>query len=100
MNTGQTLFAQLTDFLPLHEFRQCVRRYRGDYKMKTFCGALARWTIHWMVQPSRTGHPRFIRHSWAGRALNGTFCGCSCTQAQGGSDGLGASGWLQIPSCF
>lgn len=36
MNTGRTLFAQLTDFLPLHEFRQCVRRYRGDYKMKTF----------------------------------------------------------------
>lgn len=36
MNSGRTLFAQLMDFLPLHEFRKCVRRYRGEYKMKTF----------------------------------------------------------------
>jgi len=36
MNSGRTLFAQVMDFLPLHEFRKCVRRYRGDYKVKTF----------------------------------------------------------------
>ncbi len=24
------------DFLPLHEFRKCVRRYRGNYKVKDF----------------------------------------------------------------
>ncbi len=36
MNTGKTIFAQLMDFLPLYEFRKCVRRYRGDYKIQSF----------------------------------------------------------------
>jgi Domain of unknown function (DUF4372) len=36
MNTGQTIFAQLMDFLPLPEFRRCVERYRGDYKIQSF----------------------------------------------------------------
>ena len=36
MNTGKTLFSQVMEFLPLHEFRQCVRRYHGNYKTKTF----------------------------------------------------------------
>jgi hypothetical protein len=36
MNTQPTVFSQITDFLPLHEFRKCVRRYRGDYKIKSF----------------------------------------------------------------
>ena len=36
MNSGKTVFAQLMDFLPTYEFHQCVERYRGDYKVKTF----------------------------------------------------------------
>lgn len=36
MNSGQTLFAQLIDFLPSHEFRKCVRRYNGDWRVRTF----------------------------------------------------------------
>ena len=36
MNTGKTLFSQVMDFLPLYEFRQCVHRYQGDYKTKSF----------------------------------------------------------------
>jgi len=36
MNTPRTVFSQMMDFLPLHEFRKCVRRYRGDYKIKSF----------------------------------------------------------------
>jgi len=36
MNSGKTIFAQVIDFLPLHEFRKCVTRYRGDYKVKSF----------------------------------------------------------------
>ncbi len=36
MNTGRTVFAQLMDFLPLHDFRRCVERYRGDYKVQSF----------------------------------------------------------------
>jgi len=36
MNTGKTVFSQIMDYLPLHEFRHCVKHYRGDYKVKTF----------------------------------------------------------------
>ena len=36
MNYGKTIFAQLMDFLPVHEFRQCVERYQGHYKIKSF----------------------------------------------------------------
>jgi hypothetical protein len=36
MNTPPTVFAQIMSFLPLPEFRRCVRRYRGDYKIKSF----------------------------------------------------------------
>ena len=36
MNTGKTLFAQVMEFLPLHAFRQCVHRYQGNYKTKSF----------------------------------------------------------------
>ena len=36
MYTGKTVFAQVMDFLPLHEFRKCVKRYRGNYKVKDF----------------------------------------------------------------
>ncbi len=36
MNAGKSIFSQLMDFLPASEFRQCVERYRGDYKLKSF----------------------------------------------------------------
>ena len=36
MNRGRTVFSQLLDFLPLHEFRKCVARYRGHYKVRKF----------------------------------------------------------------
>ena len=36
MNTGKTIFSQLMDFLPIYEFRQCVNRYQGHYKVRTF----------------------------------------------------------------
>jgi len=36
MNTGKTIFAQLLDFLPFYEFNKCVKRYRGNYKVKRF----------------------------------------------------------------
>src|SRR6266851_5201212 len=36
MNSGKSIFAQLMDFLPAKAFRQCVRRYKGDYKLKSF----------------------------------------------------------------
>ena len=36
MNTGRTIFSQVMDSLPLSEFRKCVQRYRGDYKVQSF----------------------------------------------------------------
>ena len=36
MNTGRTVFVQLMDFLPLADFRRCVERYRGEYKVQSF----------------------------------------------------------------
>ena len=31
-----TVFAQVMDFLPIHEFRRCVKRYHGNRKVKSF----------------------------------------------------------------
>jgi hypothetical protein len=36
MYTGKTVFSQIIDFLPMYEFRKCVERYRGNYKLKSF----------------------------------------------------------------
>ena len=36
MNSGKSIFAQLMDFLPSKAFRRCVKRYQGEYKLKTF----------------------------------------------------------------
>ena len=36
MNTGINIFSQIMDFLPMHEFRKCVQRYKGNYKVKNF----------------------------------------------------------------
>jgi len=36
MNTGKTVFAQIMDFLPMYEFHKCVKRYRGNRRMRTF----------------------------------------------------------------
>lgn len=36
MNVGRTVFAQVMDFLPMHQFRRCVARYRGNYRVRSF----------------------------------------------------------------
>jgi uncharacterized protein DUF4372/DDE family transposase len=36
MNSGRTIFAQLIELLPVHEFRRCVQRYGGDHRTRTF----------------------------------------------------------------
>jgi hypothetical protein len=36
MNAGKTIFAQILDFLPYYEFNKCVKRYKGNYKVKNF----------------------------------------------------------------
>src|SRR5437667_8281558 len=36
MHLGKTVFAQVMDLIPAHEFRRCVERYQGNYKVSTF----------------------------------------------------------------
>jgi hypothetical protein len=36
MHAGRIIFAQVMDELPIHELRRCIRRYRGDRRMRTF----------------------------------------------------------------
>jgi len=36
MNHGQTVFSQVIDFLPMHQFRRCVARYRGNFRVRSF----------------------------------------------------------------
>jgi hypothetical protein len=51
MYTGKLVFAQVMEHLPLHTFRRCVARYRGEHKVKHFscldqylCMAFAQFT--------------------------------------------------------
>jgi hypothetical protein len=36
MYTGKTVFSQLMDYLPMHEFRKCVDRYNGNHHTSSF----------------------------------------------------------------
>jgi hypothetical protein len=36
MNQGKSIFSQIIDFLPKHKFRQCVNRYGGNYRVRSF----------------------------------------------------------------
>ena len=52
MNEGKTVFSQVMEFLPTYEFRKCVERYHGDYKVLSFscldqflCMAFAQMTF-------------------------------------------------------
>jgi len=36
MYTGQLIFSQIMDHIPMHEFRRCVHRYQGNHRVKRF----------------------------------------------------------------
>lgn len=36
MNQGNTIFSQIMGFLPKFKFRQCVNRYNGNYRVRSF----------------------------------------------------------------
>ncbi len=36
MNNERTVFSQILDFIPKHQFRTCVSRYFGNYRVKSF----------------------------------------------------------------
>ena len=36
MNAGKIVFSQVMESLPLYELQKCIKRYQGDYKVKSF----------------------------------------------------------------
>lgn len=36
MNSGKLIFSQITAHLPMYTFQRCVKRYRGNHKIKNF----------------------------------------------------------------
>ncbi|MCE5339515.1 MAG: IS4 family transposase [Planctomycetaceae bacterium] len=36
MNNERTVFSQILDFIPMHQFRTCVNRYNGNHRVKSF----------------------------------------------------------------
>jgi len=36
MNLGKTIFSQIMDFLPQKQFRKCVDKYDGNYRVHSF----------------------------------------------------------------
>jgi len=64
MNEGRTVFSQLMDFLPLHQFRHCVERYGGNYKIQASLVWISSsaWPLH-SLPPGKvfaTSKPVFV----------------------------------------
>ena len=36
MNEGRLIFSQIMDFIPQYEFQQCVKRYGGNSRIRSF----------------------------------------------------------------
>jgi transposase len=36
MDIRQTIFSQIMDFVPTYEFKKCVKRYKGDHRVRNF----------------------------------------------------------------
>ena len=84
MFSGQLIFAQLMDFLPRHEFEACVRRYRGNYRMRGFscrdqflCMAFAQLTFRESLRDIetclRSVQPKLYHAGFRGRIARSTL---------------------------
>ncbi len=36
MHSGRIVFSQILEFMPRYEFKKCVQRYQGDYRIRKF----------------------------------------------------------------
>jgi len=61
MHAGRIIFSQLLDFVPKKQFDKCVRRYRGNHRIKTFscfdqylCMAFAQITYRQSLRDTET----------------------------------------------
>lgn len=82
MNVGQTVFSQVMLFLPDYHFRQCVKRYRGNHRVRSFfcldqflCMAFAQLTFRDSLRDIetclRTLQPK-LYHAGIGAAVSRT----------------------------
>jgi len=84
MNSGRTIFSQLMDFLPSYEFRKCVERYNGNYKVKKFscsdqflCMAFAQLTFRESLRDIqaclRVARPKLYHMGFRGNVSRNTL---------------------------
>jgi Domain of unknown function (DUF4372)/Transposase DDE domain len=84
MNSGKTIFSQLMDFLPQYEFRKCVARYKGSYKVKRFtcwdqflCMAFAQLTFRESLRDIQTclrvAQPKLYHMGFRGKVSRNTL---------------------------
>jgi transposase len=84
MYSGEVVFAQLMEFLPRHEFNRCVRRYRGEYRVRGFscrdqflCMAFAQLTYRESLRDIETClramRPKLYHAGFRGRIARSTL---------------------------
>ena len=84
MNAGRIVFAQLAGFLPMHEFRKCLDRYHGEYKVHNFscrdqllCMAFAQLTgresLREIETCLRAMHPKLYHAGIRGKVSRSTL---------------------------
>jgi len=84
MNSERTIFSQLTDFIPYYEFKKCVERYAGNYKIKSFscldqflCMAFAQLTFRESLRDIETclrvAQPKLYHMGIRGRISRNTL---------------------------
>ena len=84
MDFEKTIFTQLMEFLPKYEFRKCVDRYRGNYKVKSFtcwdqflCMAFAQLTYRESLRDIeaclRAAQGKLFRMGFRGRISRNTL---------------------------
>ena len=45
MYIGKTVFSQIMDFMPMCEFRKCVKRYDGKYNVSRVGASFCAWPL-------------------------------------------------------
>jgi len=91
MNKGQTVFSQIIDFLPQKKFRQCVNRYDGNYRVRSFtcynqflCMAFAQLTyresLRDIVCCLRTMHEKLYHIGIRGKVSRSTLADANETR--------------------
>jgi hypothetical protein len=91
VHTGRMVFAQLMDFLPVAEFRRCVGRYEGEYKVRGFscldqflCLAFAQLTYRESLRDIETClramQPRLYHMGIRGRVARSTLADANETR--------------------